>query len=495
MISADDPIVRALANVHIAAQFALLFYGVHRLSMLSHWLRSRREHRVDPSATPTAARPKVNIQLPIYNERFVAARLIDAVAQLDWPRDRLEIQVLDDSTDETRAIADERAEHWRSLGVEVQVLRRADRTGYKAGALAAGLLTAKGEFVAIFDADFIPERDFLLRTIGSFDDVRVGMVQARWGFVNAEHSWLTRVQALSLGAHFRVEHQVRFLRGLFFNFNGTAGIWRRRAIEEAGGWQADTVTEDLDLSYRAQLAGWRFVYLDDVVVPSELPVTLGALRAQQHRWAKGSIQTARKILPQLLRAELPRRVKLEAASHLLGNLGWLLGAILLATLFPAVVYHAGRGWYQMVTFDLPLLFGSSGAILIYFACAGLADGGRRAWGSILLFPILSIGMTPTISAGVLAGMFSRGGAFERTAKYGVRGRERLPRFASVYHRRAVGSLLLNGALLCHGAVPLAFAIGSDTWTAVPLLLLIPGVFAAYLVQDLHEIGQMRAIGS
>jgi cellulose synthase/poly-beta-1,6-N-acetylglucosamine synthase-like glycosyltransferase len=271
---------------------------MHRIWLLLCWYHERR--RKNPAGTDQLPEqrtyfPFITVQLPVYNERFVAARLIDATAGLEWPRENFEIQVLDDSDDDTRQIVDDAARYWNQRGITIHVLRRTERSGFKAGALRYGLTKAKGELIAVFDADFLPNADFLLRSAPYFIDRKTGMVQARWGFLNAEHSWLTAVQSLLLGQHFSIEHFVRFRRGLFFNFNGTAGIWRREAIESAGGWLSDTVTEDLDLSYRAQLKGWRFVYLDDIVVPSELPVTLAAFRTQQQRWAKGSIQTAKKI--------------------------------------------------------------------------------------------------------------------------------------------------------------------------------------------------------
>ena len=251
-----------LTCIHFLSMCGLSLYGLHRLWLLICWYLVRRSP-VDaiPPFSLTETSPKVTVQLPIYNERFVAARLLDAVAEINWPRNRMEIQVLDDSTDDTRKILDERVVFWLDQGVPLKVLRRENRDGFKAGALAQGMTKAEGEFIAIFDADFLPPRDFLVRTTPYFSDPEVGMVQAKWDFLNAGYSWLTRIQSLFLGPHFGIEHLVRFRRGLFFNFNGTAGIWRREAIESSGGWHSDTVTEDLDLSYRAQLAGWRFVYI------------------------------------------------------------------------------------------------------------------------------------------------------------------------------------------------------------------------------------------
>src|SRR6187397_233344 len=284
-----------------------------------------------------ASLPVVTIQLPIYNEMYVADRLIDVVCQLDYPRELLEIQVLDDSTDETRSVAERAVRRNAAQGVDIKYLHRVDRTGYKAGALEAGLTVATGQYIAIFDADFIPTVDFLKRTIPFFADPKIAMVQARWGHINQDYSLLTKVQSILLDAHFVLEHGGRNRSGHFFNFNGTAGIWRRDAIVDAGGWQHDTLTEDLDLSYRAQLRGWRFVFLPDLVVPAELPVEMNAFKSQQHRWAKGSIQTCRKLLPRTLTADIPLGVKAEAFFHLTANFNYLLMIVLSILMFPAMI--------------------------------------------------------------------------------------------------------------------------------------------------------------
>src|SRR5579862_646463 len=290
----------------------LAIYGWHRYFLVYLYMKNRDKA---PSLTVPAALdplPQVTIQLPIYNEMYVADRLIDRVCELDYPRELMEIQVLDDSTDETREIAELAVRRHAARGFDIQYLHRVDRTGYKAGALEAGLRAAKADYIAIFDADFIPPRDFLRRTLPYFADAGIGMVQARWGHINQDYSLLTKIQAILLDGHFVLEHGGRNRAGRFFNFNGTAGVWRREAIGDAGGWQHDTLTEDLDLSYRAQLLGWRFVFLPDVVSPAEVPVEMNSFKSQQHRWAKGSIQTCRKLLPYILLADVPLKVKVEA---------------------------------------------------------------------------------------------------------------------------------------------------------------------------------------
>ncbi|MFQ5720351.1 MAG: cellulose synthase family protein, partial [Acidobacteriota bacterium] len=288
--------------LYLALLGALSLYGIHRWFLL--WFARRPMAGPDRSPRAGGPVPWVTVQLPVFNERLVVEGLIDATCAIDWPRDRLEIQVLDDSTDDTADLVAERVRQARAQGFIIHHVRRARRHGYKAGALAAGLTTARGEFIAVFDADFVPPRNFLQATVFEFDDPQVGMVQARWGHLNRRRSWLTRIQAVFLDGHFLVDHVARTRSGCFFNFNGTAGIWRRRCIEDAGGWQADTLTEDLDLSYRAQLRGWRFVYRPDVLAPAELPARMSSFRSQQHRWAKGSIQTARKLLPLLMSGSL-----------------------------------------------------------------------------------------------------------------------------------------------------------------------------------------------
>src|SRR5262252_3850953 len=300
----------------------LAVYGWHRYYLVYLYMRNRdKEPKAQPPLDPL---PVVTIQLPLYNEMYVADRLIDAVAAIEYPRELLEIQVLDDSTDETRSISELAVRRLAAQGIDIKYYHRTDRRGFKAGALEAGPKVARGEFVAIFDADFIPTADFLTQLMPHFRDAHVGMVQARWGHINQDYSLLTKIQAILLDGHFVLEHGGRHRGGRFFNFNGTAGIWRRVAIEDAGGWQHDTLTEDLDLSYRAQLKGWQFVFVPDVIAPAEVPVEMNAFKSQQHRWAKGSIQTCRKLLPLILQSDLPVKVKVEAFFHLSANFDYVL---------------------------------------------------------------------------------------------------------------------------------------------------------------------------
>src|SRR5436189_3449879 len=340
----------------LAAYFFVLIilaiYGWHRYYLVYLYMKNRDK---GPTAViPLDPTPVVTIQLPLYNEMYVADRLIDAVCRIEYPRDLLEIQVLDDSTDETQSIAELAVRRFAAQGVDIKYYHRTSRSGYKAGALEAGLKAARGEFIAIFDADFLPTPDFLTRLMPHFADPRVGMVQARWGHINQDYSLLTKIQAILLDGHFVLEHGGRNRSGRFFNFNGTAGAWRRVAIDDAGGWQHDTLTEDLDLSYRAQLRGWQFVFLADLIAPAEVPVEMNAFKSQQFRWAKGSIQTCVKLLPRILRSKQPLRVKAEAFFHLSANFNYLLMSLLSVLMFPAMWVRYNMGWTEMLVIDVPL---------------------------------------------------------------------------------------------------------------------------------------------
>jgi cellulose synthase/poly-beta-1,6-N-acetylglucosamine synthase-like glycosyltransferase len=421
----------------------------------------------------------VTVQLPLYNEPNVAARLIDAVAALEY-EGPLEIQVLDDSTDATSAIVAQRI-----AGTGIRHIRRETREGYKAGALAHGMSLSEAELFAVFDADFVPPPDILQRMAPHFAP-GVGMVQARWEHLNRDASLLTRVQAIYLDAHFAIESAARNFSGRFFNFNGTAGIWRREAIEEAGGWSSSTLTEDLDLSYRAQLAGWRFVFLPEVTVPAELPEAISGFQEQQHRWAKGSIQTARKMLPRILGSALPGATKTEAFFHLTNNACYLLTFILSLLIVPAIVIRQriGLGWTLL--FDL-VMFAASTASVVAFYIDGQRFAGRprpRVRELLCVLPI-GIGMSLRNATAVLEGLFERGGHFRRTPKRGASAgpiADRTPRLPW-------GELLMAAFFAAACSVFLA----ARQWVSIPFLWLFLGGFGYVAAQGLNERRKYRML--
>jgi cellulose synthase/poly-beta-1,6-N-acetylglucosamine synthase-like glycosyltransferase len=413
-----------LETATLAAYFFILIvlagYGWHRYYLVYAYMKNR--DKVPVPLRQFDELPVVTVQLPIYNEMYVVDRLIESVCKLDYPREKLEIQVLDDSTDETRSIAELAVRRAAAHGVDVTYLHRTDRTGFKAGALEAGMKVARGEFIAIFDADFLPQADFLLRTIHHFTDEKVAVVQARWGHINADYSLLTRIQSMLLDAHFVLEHGGRNRVGHFFNFNGTAGIWRRTAIEDGGGWQHDTLTEDLDLSYRTQLRGWKFHFVPDVVVPAELPVEMNAFKSQQHRWAKGSIQTCRKLLPSILQSNQPLGVKAEAFFHLTANFNYVLMVVLSILMFPAMVIRYNMGWYEMLLIDVPLFFAATASVAnFYVVCQ--REVYPTDWISRLRYlPILmsiGIGLAINNTRAVFEAIAGKQTEFVRTPKYHI----------------------------------------------------------------------------
>ena len=407
----------------VLAYFTLLsvlsIFGIHRSWMVYQFLRHRgKKHGIPPWMDSL---PKVLVQLPLYNERYVAERLIRAVAALEYPRDLLEIQVLDDSTDDTPEIVGKVVDELGARGVPVRLLRRGSRHGYKAGALAWGLERSNAKLIAIFDADFIPPSNFLVNTVGFFADPGVGMVQTRWEHLNRDYSLLTKTESVLLDGHFVIEHTARHLSGCFFNFNGTAGIWRRAAIESAGGWQHDTLTEDLDLSYRAQAIGWKFIYLTDVATPAEVPVDIRDFKTQQHRWTKGAIQVARKLLPMLWQSGIPLRCKVEASFHLLSNACYLLMVLTVFLLGPVCWARTVVHWRALVWLDIPILLSTTVSVIAFYLQAERAIG-RHPLRVLRLMPAvmaLGIGISINNATAVIEGMFQMGGEFIRTPKYRI----------------------------------------------------------------------------
>jgi cellulose synthase/poly-beta-1,6-N-acetylglucosamine synthase-like glycosyltransferase len=459
----------------LAAYFFILcilaMYGWHRYYLV--WVYMRHKDNVPKPRPQLDPLPVVTIQLPIYNEMYVVDRLVGAVVQMDYPKHLLEIQVLDDSTDETRAIAELAVRRYAAQGFDIKYLHRIDRTGYKAGALEAGLKVARGQFIAIFDADFVPPSDFLQRTLPQFGEPTIGMVQARWGHINRDYSLLTRIQAIMLDGHFVLEHGGRNRAGAFFNFNGTAGIWRREVISDAGGWQHDTLTEDLDLSYRAQLKGWKFLFMPDLVSPAEVPVEMNAFKSQQHRWAKGSIQTCRKLLPRILSSKLPLHVKAEAFFHLTANFNYLLMVLLSLLMFPSMYVRYNMGWTEMMLIDIPLFFAATMSVAnFYMVCQREL---YKDWTSrIKLLPFLmsiGIGLCINNARAVIEALMDRAsGEFTRTPKYGIE-RDSDEWQSKKYHQLSLTQPAIEVGLGFYFTATVFYALSNQIYGTLPFLVL------------------------
>ncbi|HUP59245.1 MAG TPA: glycosyltransferase [Thermoanaerobaculia bacterium] len=464
----------AVLTLYYLVLSVLAVYSVHRFYLV------RLRRRTPPPAHVTAdVFPPLTIQLPLYNEPNVAARLLDAVAALEYPG-ALDIQALDDSTDGTTAIVAERIARMKEHGVNVEHLRRGTREGYKAGALAHGMRFSASELFAVFDADFVPTRELLLRVVPHFADPRVGMVQARWTHLNRDSSLLTRVQALFLDAHFAVESAARHFAGRFFNFNGTAGVWRRAAIEDAGGWSSSTLTEDLDLSYRAQLAGWEFVFLPDVEVPAELPAALSGFQEQQHRWAKGSIQTARKLLPRIAAAPLRRSVKTEAAFHLTNNSAYLLTVALALLAVPAMIIRQSHQLLWSFVADFVLYAASTASVLLFYR-EGQRHAGRALprWRDLLPVLPVGVGMSVRNASAVLEGLIEVGGEFRRTPKAGDASAPlREARAPRIPWAELALALFFCGVIVAFG--------GTRQWLSVPFLAIFASGYGYIAVAACSE---------
>jgi cellulose synthase/poly-beta-1,6-N-acetylglucosamine synthase-like glycosyltransferase len=489
-----SPLESAILGLYFLTLVILSVLGGHRYIMV--WLYYRhRDRRVRPVPLP-AALPRVTVQLPIYNEMYVLERLLDSVCAIRYPRELLEIQLLDDSTDETRVIARKAVERYRAQGFDVSYIHREDRTGYKAGALDAGLAVCRGEFVLIFDADFVAPPDILEKTLGQFQDPRVGMVQVRWGHINRDYSLLTQVQSVLLDGHFVLEHGGRSRSGRFFNFNGTAGVWRRAAIAAAGGWQHDTLTEDLDLSYRAQMQGWRFVYLQDLVSPAELPVEMNAFKTQQHRWAKGSVQTCKKLLPRVLASPLPFRIRLEAAFHLTANFAYPLMVLLSVLMFPAMIIRYNMGWHEMLLVDVPLFLGATQSVCLFYFFSQkelFADSWRSRLKYLPAVLSVGIGLSVNNALAVLEGLFGKVSEFNRTPKYRIEGTG-----DDWKQKRYRGNLsfvpfveLLLGLYFTAMAV---YAAAYGIWGTLPFILIFQaGFLYAALLSLFQNVGRIEEL--
>jgi cellulose synthase/poly-beta-1,6-N-acetylglucosamine synthase-like glycosyltransferase len=477
----------ALITAYLAVLLTLAFYGFHRSMLMYLYYRTRG---ADPSPlTRFIKAPVVTVQLPLFNEMYVAARLLDSIARIDYPRELLEIQVLDDSTDETQSICKAKVEELRATGLDITYIHRVDRTGFKAGALEHGLHTARGEFVMVFDADFLPPPDIIERTIHFFTNDKVGMVQVRWEHVNRDYSRLTELQAMMLDGHFVIEHTARHRSGRFFNFNGTAGIWRRSTIADAGGWSHDTLTEDMDLSYRAQLRGWEFIYLKDVVSPAELPVEMNAFKSQQFRWAKGSIQVAKKLLPRIWASkDVPFSVKMEAFFHLTNNFAYPLLLLLSILLLPNLLVRTHHGWREVLLIDLPLFFGTTLSIASFYITSQREI--QRNWRPTLrrlpLMMSLGIGLCINQTRAVIEALLGRdSGEFVRTPKHGV-----VRRFEgwTAKKYRATKTLIpfVEVLFAVYFAAASVIAVNAGHYVSLPFMLLFTMGFGYVGVLSLHQ---------
>ena len=463
----------ALLIPYFAVMIVLAIYGIHRYTLVYLYYKYKKNYNPEPPAY-FAELPFITVQLPIYNEQFVIERLIEAICAMQYPTEKLEIQLLDDSTDETQQVAADIVERYAALGHPIVYMHRTNRHGFKAGALDAGLKVAKGDLIAIFDADFVPPPDWLMKVVHHFTDPAIGMVQTRWTHLNRNYSMLTQVEAILLDGHFVLEHGARARSGDFFNFNGTAGMWRRKAITDAGGWQHDTLTEDTDLSYRSQLAGWKFKYLPDIECPAELPIEMTAFKTQQARWAKGLIQTSIKVLPMIFRSNVPRKIKVEAVYHLTANLSYPLMVNMTALLIPAMIVRFYQGWFQMLLIDFPLFTASSFSIAVFYVVSQRELFPKTWLKTFLYLPMLmalGIGLTVTNTKAVMEALFGIKSAFARTPKYSVARKGEKSKAGKKYRKRLLLTPWVELAIGVYFALAIAYTFTNHNFFTAPFLIL------------------------
>ena len=486
-----------VVGLYTLALTYITFYCLIQLHLLLKYGRRRNikySHTPEPVFTGREL-PSVTIQLPLFNERFVAERLIDNIVAMDYPQDKLQIQILDDSTDDTQEVCRKKVEEYRQKGIHIEYVHRTDRAGYKAGALRDGLATATGEFIAIFDADFLPHRDFLLQTLPYFEDEKVGVVQTRWDHINGDYSIITRLQAFQLNVHFTIEQSGRQSGNYFLQFNGTAGVWRRKTIEDAGGWEADTLTEDLDLSYRAQLKGWKIRYRQDVVSPAELPAEMNGLKSQQFRWMKGGAENARKLIPAVIRSSIPFSQKIHAITHLLSSsiflVVFVLAVLSVPTLFLVSTIHLDMRNYWV------FLVGILSVALVYFVANSDTTWQdipvlKRIGLFILIFPLflsLSMGLSLHNSIAVIQGYRGKKSAFVRTPKFNIRQIQDSFKKGAYTAAKISGTTVIEGLLALYflSAIVLGIAEGKTSFLIYHVMLMIGfgGIFL-YTVRHLSH---------
>jgi cellulose synthase/poly-beta-1,6-N-acetylglucosamine synthase-like glycosyltransferase len=483
--------------------FMLSVYGANRYYTI--YLFKKHRHDVFTPPEQFIQLPKVTIQLPVFNEKYVVERLIDYVSKIRYPRELMEIQLLDDSTDETQEIAQKKCREKEEEGFNIRYIHRSDRTGFKAGALENGLNLTDGEFIAIFDADFLPPEDFLERTIHHFTDENVGMIQARWDHVNRRYSLLTECQSILLDGHFMIEHTARNRSGRFFNFNGTAGIWRKKTIIDAGGWQHDTLTEDLDLSYRAQLKGWRFIYLPDLTVPAELPIEMSAFKSQQFRWAKGSIQTFLKMKKTILKADIPLKVKIEAFFHIGANFAYAL-MMFMTVLMPVIlIIRFNSGYKKLFYLDLPIFFCATLSVFLFYFYTEyvviketLSVKNRSMAKPLAFLPFvvaIGIGLCINNTKAVIEAVLRKQSPFNRTPKYNVSDDKKDSMstrmksiLGNVYRSRKVDAVsIIELCLAFYMSYAVYFTYQNDLYVSMPLIVLFQlGFFYTSLLSIIHS---------
>ena len=459
--------------LYFAILGVLAVYGGYRVKQVIDFWRYRKFIPQPKGVFSEAELPLITVQLPLFNEMYVVERLVKAIAEVDYPNERLQIQVLDDSTDETVKLAEATVKKYQQLGFDIEYVHRSDRTGFKAGALENGMKTAKGELLAIFDADFVPKPDCLRKLVNYFTDPMVGCAQMRWSHINGNYNLLTRLQTIMLDGHFVVEQTTRNRTGGFFNFNGTAGIWRRKAIAASGGWQHDTLTEDTDLSFRAQLMGWKFVYLLDEEAPAEIPVEINAFKAQQRRWAKGVMQVGLKLYPRIWRARLPLRVRLEMFFRLTGNISYPLMIVASFLQFPLLLVRYNQPFYHLMILDLPLLFFSSVSVFLFYGTAVWYLDKKRT-PRLLHLPLvmgLGIGLAFSNARAVLEALLGIKSEFVRTPKYQVEKNQDETWKRKKYKRKRGLLPLLELGFSFYFLLAILYATHMRRWGTVPFLLL------------------------
>ena len=482
---------------YFAILTTLAVYGAYRIKQVIDFWRYRNFIPEPGARFAENDLPRITVQLPLFNELYVVDRLLKAVTAIDYPREKLEIQVLDDSTDETARVAEAVVQKYAAQGFDISYIHRSDRTGFKAGALENGNKTAKGDLLAIFDADFVPKPDCLRKLVDFFTDPMVGCAQMRWAHINGRYNLLTRLQTIMLDGHFVVEQTTRNRTGGFFNFNGTAGIWRREAIEMSGGWQHDTLTEDTDLSFRAQLMGWKFVYLLDEEAPAEIPVEINAFKAQQRRWAKGVMQVGLKLYPRIWLAPLPLRVKLEMFFRLTGNISYPLMIVASLLQFPLLLVRYNQPFYHLMILDLPLLIFSSISVVLFYGSAVWYLDEKRA-PRLLHLPLvmgLGIGLAFSNARAVLEALLGVKSEFVRTPKYRVEDTTDATWKRKKYRRKRGLLPLLELSFALYFLLAIAYSARLHMWGTIPFLLLFFFGFGYMGVMSLLQTASGKRIAS